>query len=313
MKEGSIFVSNIVEIDPYSPFGIFLSYLFLFMVGSFLGYLLEVLFRRFVSMKRWMNPGFLKGPCLPLYGIGTCALYFLSNTSFDYLLSPTSRATTDFFYGERIYSSEGFLSPSGSLPFYAVSIIAILLIGAAMTLIEFIAGLIFVKGLRIRLWNYSKLKGNIMGIICPLFSLIWAGVGAIYRFALRPLVNYLVYISVPEIRVVTFLIGIYYGILIIDFIYSMKLTIKVTGMAYQNKFVVDFQKLRNNLAKKEFKSKKIVDLKATISTSLSPVKEKLSDAINKAKAHMYINNELPEESPSRKDETPRTKAKEDKK
>ena len=39
----------------------------LFVIGSLLGWVIELLFRRFVSQKKWMNPGFLTGPYLPIY------------------------------------------------------------------------------------------------------------------------------------------------------------------------------------------------------------------------------------------------------
>ncbi len=46
---------------------------FLFLTGSLAGWVIEVFFRRTVSQKRWMNPGFLNGPYLPLYGFSTVA------------------------------------------------------------------------------------------------------------------------------------------------------------------------------------------------------------------------------------------------
>lgn len=49
----------------------------------------------------------------------------------------------------------------------------VLLLFVALTLLEYITGLIFVKGMKIRLWDYSRRWGNIQGIICPLFSLLW--------------------------------------------------------------------------------------------------------------------------------------------
>ena len=49
----------------------------LFAVGSFLGWGLEVLFRGCVS-KKWINPGFLTGPYLPIYGFSLCVLYLLT-------------------------------------------------------------------------------------------------------------------------------------------------------------------------------------------------------------------------------------------
>ena len=56
---------------------IFLTIAFLFAVGSILGWCLEVLFRHFVTHK-WLNPGFLIGPYLPLYGFSLSVLYLLA-------------------------------------------------------------------------------------------------------------------------------------------------------------------------------------------------------------------------------------------
>ena len=53
----------------------------LFVIGSLLGWVIELLFRRFVSQKKWMNPGFLTGPYLPIYGFGVLLLYGVSNLS----------------------------------------------------------------------------------------------------------------------------------------------------------------------------------------------------------------------------------------
>lgn len=54
-----------------SKFQIFLIVLYLFFFGAVGGWVLELLFRRFFSganpERKWLNPGFLFGPCLPLY------------------------------------------------------------------------------------------------------------------------------------------------------------------------------------------------------------------------------------------------------
>ena len=79
-----------------------------------------------------------------------------------------------------------------------------------MTLIEFVAGLIFIKGLKIKLWDYSNRKGNIMGIICPSFSLIWLIVGSLYYFLLNPvLVEGISWIS--ENLIYTYFVGAVIG------------------------------------------------------------------------------------------------------
>lgn len=65
-----------------SRFQVFLIVLYLFFFGGVGGWVLELFFRRFFSganpERKWLNPGFLFGPCLPLYGFGTVLLFILS-------------------------------------------------------------------------------------------------------------------------------------------------------------------------------------------------------------------------------------------
>ena len=67
-----------------SKFQVFLIVLYLFFFGGVGGWVLELLFRRFFSganpERKWLNPGFLFGPCLPLYGFGTVLLFFFRNS-----------------------------------------------------------------------------------------------------------------------------------------------------------------------------------------------------------------------------------------
>ena len=54
---------------------------FLFFAGCLIGWGIEVIFRRFEpnnKARKWINPGFLIGPYLPLYGFGLCTLYLLA-------------------------------------------------------------------------------------------------------------------------------------------------------------------------------------------------------------------------------------------
>ena len=189
----------------------------LFVIGSLLGWVIELFFRRFVSQKKWMNPGFLTGPYLPIYGFGVMVLYGVSNI------------------------------PLG-IELQAVDIIIhILIIGVGMTLIEFIAGLIFIKGFKVKLWDYSNRKGNIMGIICPSFSLIWLVVGSLYYFFLNPLlVQGISWIS--ENLIYTYFVGGVMGAIAVDFAYSIHLATKL-------KEFKELQDLRFEEFKVEFKKK----------------------------------------------------------
>ena len=168
----------------------------LFVIGSLIGWIIELFFRRFVSQKKWMNPGFLTGPYLPIYGFGVLVLYAVSNI------------------------------PLGITNQIADIIVRILIIGVGMTVVEFIAGLIFIKGLKVKLWDYSDRKGNIMGIICPSFSLIWLVVGSLYYFLLNPfLVEGISWIS--ENLIYTYFVGMVMGAMAVDFAYSIHLATKL--------------------------------------------------------------------------------------
>ncbi len=191
----------------------------LFVIGSLLGWVIELFFRRFVSQKKWVNPGFLTGPYLPIYGCGVVVLFVLSSIDI-----PISNQIVN-------------------------AIVRILLIGAGMTLIEFIAGLIFIKGFKAKLWDYSDRKGNIMGIICPAFSLIWLVVGSLYYFFLNPLlVNGITWIS--ENLIYTYFIGAVMGMMLVDFSYSVHLATKLKEVKEaQNLRFEEFKKLIKNKIK----------------------------------------------------------------
>ena len=117
---------------------LFLTLAFLFCIGSVLGWGLEVIFRRFFSAHHWVNPGFLVGPYLPLYGSSLCVLYLLA------MLEP--------------------LMP-GDSP-WLKKILLFVVMALAITALEYVAGMIFIHGMKIKLWDYSDRWGNVKGIIC---------------------------------------------------------------------------------------------------------------------------------------------------
>ncbi len=52
-----------------------------FTLYSFAGWLIEIVYRSF-TQKKLVNPGFLFGPFIPLYGTGALAVFLL----YDYIL-----------------------------------------------------------------------------------------------------------------------------------------------------------------------------------------------------------------------------------
>ncbi len=198
---------------------------FLFFAGSILGWCTEVVFRRVFTAKKWINPGFLTGPYLPLYGFGVSGLFGISLIPVD----------------------------TGSPAWNAVIIIFIM--GAAMTLIEYIAGLIFIKGLKIRLWDYSERWGNVQGIICPLFSFFWLAVSAIFYFVVSPYVISAVVWFVNHMAF-AFVVGLFFGVFLVDLGHSIHITAKIRAFAKKHNIIVSFEKLKESIKTKVEKLEK---------------------------------------------------------
>jgi len=208
----------------------FYRYAFLFLFGGAVGYIIELFFRRFISQKKWVNPGFLTGPLLPLYGFGTIGFYFMCSLP----------------WGDWIPLN------------WAAAIVEILVIGVLMTLLEYIAGIIFIKGMRIKLWDYSRRWGNIQGIICPLFSAIWLIVGIGYLYLLHPSMVKLSDLVIAEetILVAATVIGFFLGVLTLDFGYSLHLATRIRKAVADSRLVVDWDRIKIYMQDKAKKMKK---------------------------------------------------------
>jgi len=207
---------------------------FLFMIGCMAGWVIELVFRKFFGAHnpdhKWINPGFLIGPYLPLYGFGLVVLFMLS-------LIP-------------------YLEFSGYLPKegWARSIVTIVIIGISLTVLEYIAGIIFIKGMHVRLWDYSKCWGNIQGIICPRFSLFWTLGGAGYYFLLRkPMIKLALWIIAN--KGFCLIIGMIYGIFLVDVFYSFQLVAKIRRFAAEKQIVVRYEELKATIRQKAEDSK----------------------------------------------------------
>ena len=188
----------------------------IFILGGVLGYILELFYRR-IRHGKWINPGFLAGPFLPLYGFGTLFLYILC------------------LWGERTFA----VTVLGKL-------CLLLLIAVVMTLVELITGLIFVYGMRVKLWDYSELWGNFKGIICPLFSLIWGLIGAFYYFVLhRYLLGAVAFLK--ENPFDTFIVGLFFGVFLVDVCYSFGVVTKLRALAKKSRSIIGLENLKVRL------------------------------------------------------------------
>lgn len=195
---------------------------YLFFIGSVSGWVLEVFFRKFFSDSnpnhKWINPGFCTGPYLPIYGVGLCILYLLALLGGEIGLNDTVKGRGLLFA----------------------------LIAVSMTLIEYIGGIILLKAANLRLWDYNRLWGNIDGLICPLFSLIWAFLGAIYYFEIHE--HILVAINwLAENLAFSFVVGFFFGIFTIDLVNSAQLASKISKYAEELDLVIKFETLKMHL------------------------------------------------------------------
>ncbi|TKJ17044.1 hypothetical protein CEE44_00730 [Candidatus Woesearchaeota archaeon B3_Woes] len=109
--------------------------LLLFAIFSIAGWVGELFYRNFISKNKNLNPGFLKGPYLPIFGFGAVLVYLIFLININLILM-------------------------------------ILISTLILTLLEFTTGLILLK-FNIELWNYSTKKFNYKGLISLGVVVIW--------------------------------------------------------------------------------------------------------------------------------------------
>ena len=195
---------------------------FLFFMGSIAGWVIELIFRRFFSSanpgRRWINPGFCTGPWVPLYGLGLAALYLIVSLE-------------RYSVFESVFWTRAALFLAGA---------------AAMTAIEYVCGILSLKVLHVRLWDYRGQWGNIQGIICPKFSAAWALLVAVYYFLIHPyILDALAWLSGN--LAFSFFIGLFFGVFIIDAVNSAGIVRKLRAFAVENQVDVRWEQLKQRV------------------------------------------------------------------
>ena len=206
---------------------------FLFSIGSCFGWVLEVFFRKWFSGEnpehKWINPGFCVGPYLPIYGTGLCVMFIMACLGNEKGISATAAGTIIWF-----------------------TVMAL-----AMTLIEYIAGYVCDRHFHIKLWDYSRQWGNINGYVCPLFSFFWAVLGAAYYFGIHPhILESLNWLS--NNLAFSFFIGLFFGVFIIDVVYSANLVSEVRKFAEEKQIVVRYERFKTAVREKQTAGKEML-------------------------------------------------------
>ena len=193
----------------------------LFSSGSMIGWLIEVFFRRFSTDNKeriWINPGFLCGPCLPLYGFALIMLFLISLTE------------THLGIENEILRKAALFG----------------LMAAAITAVEFVAGEIFILRRHLKLWDYSDMRLNYKGIVCVRYTLYWTMLGAFYYYVIHPRIMHIIEWFSGHLMF-SFVLGLFYGILFIDIAYSFELTAKIKAFAEENSMIIRYEEFKKHI------------------------------------------------------------------
>ena len=115
----------------------FFYYIVLFAAYCFAGWVAEVMYRS-LTLRKFVNAGFLFGPFLPIYGIGAFLVIVLEHALRDW---PVALRLAAF--------------------------------GLVITLLEYMAGYLSEKIFKLTLWDYSEYRFNLHGRVCLRFSILW--------------------------------------------------------------------------------------------------------------------------------------------
>lgn len=123
-----------------------------FIIYSFLGWIMESIFRSIIE-KKVINTGFLIGPICPIYGFGACIMFlFLGNLKDNIIL------------------------------LFLISF-------TLLTLWEYIVGVLLEKIFNTKYWDYSDHKFNFQGRICLTNSIYWGILGILFIKFIHPFVQ----------------------------------------------------------------------------------------------------------------------------
>ena len=166
------------------------TYIIVFFIFSFLGYISEVLYCS-IGERRFINRGFLKGPIIPIYGFGGLVILLF--------LSPLKDLKLGYIYI--------FLSSM-----------------AVASVIEYIGSWLLERIFKVKLWDYSSHRFNIKGRVCLKNSMLFGLMGVLMvKYIEGPVYSFVTSFSISTQRIVSIIL---LSLFSIDFIFS---TIKMNS------------------------------------------------------------------------------------
>ena len=150
-----------------------------FIIYSFLGWIMESVFRSFCE-KKLINTGFLRGPFCPIYGFGA-TIMFLFLKQFENRL----------------------------ILLFCIAIIV-------LTAWEYIVGVILETLFHTKYWDYSDHKFNFQGRICLTNSICWGILGVLFVKYIHPFVQGI--IAKIDINLLNYVMAIFFMVFLADMI-----------------------------------------------------------------------------------------------
>lgn len=160
----------------------FLEIIIYFITYSFLGWVMESIFRS-ISEKKIINTGFLKGPFCPIYGVGAIIMLLFLKKFADNLAV-----------------------------LFIVSVVV-------LTIWEYLVGVLLEKLFHTKYWDYSKNKFNFQGRICLMNSIFWGILGVVFVKYIHPAIENL--IEKIDVRILIFVYSILGIVILVDMITSI--------------------------------------------------------------------------------------------
>lgn len=130
--------------------GIFLRWLWYFIIYSFAGFLLEVSFAHLIGHPKRDRKCFLLLPLCPVYGLGALLILWAARPELGAL----------------------WVAAAGAL---------------AATAAELLMGLFYRFAIGVEFWDYAGLPGNVAGLVCPQFAAAWGLLALALVYRVHPL------------------------------------------------------------------------------------------------------------------------------
>ena len=189
----------------------------IFAIFAIVGWIIEVIYRSIIN-KKFINPGFLTGCVVPLYGVGTVIINSICNI-FD-----------------KIESNYKLL-------------LIVVVSTIILTILELITGIVMLKLFNVKLWDYSDEKLNYKGLICLKFSLAWGILVILFYLTIYPHLNNII-VELLTKTITLLLLGAFYGIFLVDFCVSIDFFSKVLEYSKAMKKIVNLEALKLESLKK---------------------------------------------------------------